>query len=46
MGFRLMFWSDQTAGTIERARMDGTDRRVIITGLVWPNEIAIDRLAR
>ena len=41
-----MFWSDQTAGTIERARMDGTNRRVVVAGLVWPNEIAVDRLAR
>ena len=44
--FRLMFWTDQTAGTIERARMDGTNRRVVVAGLVWPNEIAVDRLAR
>lgn len=37
-----MFWSDQSDGTIEAASMDGTKRKVIIRGLKWPNEIAVD----
>ena len=41
-----MFWSDQSTGTIEMAKMDGSGRRVVITGLVWPNEIAINYLER
>lgn len=39
-----MYWTDwgKTA-KIERASMDGTNRKTIITGeLVWPNGLVID----
>ncbi|KAG8195495.1 hypothetical protein JTE90_010798 [Oedothorax gibbosus] len=44
----LMFWTDWGRNPrIERAGMDGSQRRVIITsGIKWPNGLAIDLLAR
>uniref|UniRef100_A0A158P9R2 EGF-like domain-containing protein n=1 Tax=Angiostrongylus cantonensis TaxID=6313 RepID=A0A158P9R2_ANGCA len=40
----LMFWTDWGQNPhIERANMDGTDRRVIVnTKIYWPNTIALD----
>lgn len=37
-----MFWSDQSDGAIYKAKMDGTDKKIVIPGLEWPNEIAVD----
>ncbi|PIO68006.1 Low-density lipoprotein receptor repeat class B [Teladorsagia circumcincta] len=40
----LMFWTDWGQNPhIERANMDGTDRRIIVnTKIYWPNTIALD----
>jgi low density lipoprotein receptor-related protein 5/6 len=40
-----MYWSDWgEKPKIERANLDGTDRRVLIsTDLGWPNGLAVDR---
>jgi len=40
----LMFWTDWGDGAkVERANMDGTDRRVIVNErLIWPNAVAVD----
>lgn len=42
--FRLMYWTDWGENAkIERASMDGSDRRVLHnTGLTWPNGLTID----
>ena len=42
--FRLMYWTDWgDIAKIERASMDGSDRRVLhSTGLTWPNGLTID----
>lgn len=39
-----MYWSDWgEKGKIEKASMDGTDRKVLFgTDLTWPNGLAID----
>ena len=41
---RMMYWTDWgTTGKIERASMDGTNRRVLHdTALVWPNGLTLD----
>ena len=41
-----MYWSDWgKAAKIERALMDGTQRKTIISGgLVWPNGLTIDEV--
>ena len=44
---RLMFWTDWgSSPKIERASMDGTDRKVIVGSehLKWPNTVAIDQV--
>jgi low density lipoprotein-related protein 2 len=40
----LMFWTDWGQHPrIERANMDGTNRRVLVdTKIYWPNSIALD----
>lgn len=43
--YRVMFWSDWgSPAKIERANMDGSDRKTVITGngVGWPNGLAID----
>ena len=45
MCVRVMFWSDWgSPAKIEKANMDGSDRKTIISGngLGWPNGLAID----
>ena len=44
---RLMFWSDWGNNPkIERASMDGTDRRTVIGSehVKWPNSVAVDQV--
>jgi len=42
--YSLLFWTDWgSTAKIERANLDGSDRRVIVnTSLTWPNGITID----
>ena len=42
--YRHMYWTDWgDVAKIERASMDGSDRRVLVsTELVWPNAITLD----
>ena len=46
--YRYMYWTDWgSVAKIERASMDGSDRRVLHnTGLTWPNGLTIDYLAQ
>lgn len=39
---RYVFWADQGTGKIERAGLDGNDRRTLIEkDIYWPNQLAV-----
>lgn len=45
MSFRVLYWTDWgDPAKIERANMDGSDRKIVISGnhIEWPVDIAID----
>jgi PKD repeat protein len=41
-GARYIYWTKPAAGTIERCKIDGTDRTTLIAGLSSPQGIAVD----
>jgi hypothetical protein len=36
-----MYWTDYTAGMIERANLDGSDAEVVVRGLNQPSSVAL-----
>ena len=37
-----MFWADQGSKQIERAGLDGSERRALVSkDLYWPNQLAV-----
>ncbi|KAL5022573.1 hypothetical protein ScPMuIL_001728 [Solemya velum] len=38
----VMFWTDNVQGEISKSNMDGTNTQTIVSGLKWPNGLAID----
>ena len=43
---RRLYWVDDTKGTVEVVNTDGTDRRVLKSGLSRPQDIVIDPLRK
>lgn len=42
----FLFWADDTADSIKRANLDGTDVRTIVSGLQNPRGVALDPVRR
>ena len=37
-----MYWASWSLGSIQRAKLDGTNLQDLVTGLTWPRDIALD----
>ncbi|KAL5019464.1 hypothetical protein ScPMuIL_002356 [Solemya velum] len=42
----IMYWSEVGPGEVYKSNMDGSNTQSILSGLTWPNGLAIDRTAK
>jgi len=39
---RWLYWNDQRSGRIERSKLDGSQRQVLVgDSVTWPNQMAL-----